>query len=262
MPDVVTLSGRAGIFECRVLYEPGDGAPLSPAEVERLRRFVSGRGKEWGARICSFLGLSPARDVTITLKPGIFLSMTRGTDVVIGVSAGTVSAGLAHELVHAIAGPSACQVYGEGLAVHVDSQLRLAGPAWPFFDLAPHRWVQLFVEEHTFVPLPELMAGPRVVPSDEEGISAAARFYLEAASLVGFAIDRLGIDGFWPHFRSGRQFDWADAGSIEAAWLAQLGGRVTDHERRARDAVAARLVDDGRHGVASSAPCRSAGRDV
>lgn len=255
----MTRSDRTGSFTCHVRYQRGAGAALSAAEIERLCHFATERGESWGTQICSFLGLNPARAVTVTLKSGVFLSMTRGTDIVVGVSAGAVSAALAHELVHGIVGHSTSPMYSEGLAVHVDSQLRLAGGVWPFFDLAPHRWVQIFAEDGTFVPLATVMATRRVRPSNEEGISGAARFYLEAASFVGFAIDLLGLEAFWPYFQSGKPLVAPDGGSLEGAWLAQLGGTVTEHERRQRDAAAARVAHDGRHGLAASTPDVGAG---
>lgn len=252
-------SDPAGRFICHVRYQRGASAPLSPAEIERLCIFAKARGQAWGQKICSFLDLDPALAVTLTLTSGVFLSMTRGTDIVVGVSSGAISAALAHELVHGIVGPSSSPMYSEGLAVHVDSQLRLAGGVWPFFDLAPHRWVQMFLEERTFVPLATMMATRRIVPSGEEGISAAARFYLEAASFVAFAIDYLGLEAFWPYFRSGVPLVAADGGSLESAWLGRLGGKVTEEERRQRDAAAARVVHDGRHGLAVSTPGVGAG---
>jgi len=243
--------GVPGQLECRIGYHQGQGPVLPPADVARLCRFAQSRSRDWGTRICQYLGLDLRRRVKVTLRPGTYLSMTRGNDVVIGVDAGTVSAALAHELVHAVVGPSPRQVYAEGLAVHVDSRLRLAGPAWPFFDLDPDRWVRHFVDDGSYVPLALLMAAPRALPSAEEGMSSAARIYLEAASLVAFVVHRLGLEGFWPYFRSGRPIaaTGPELDAMEQAWLAGLGGPLTDAELRCRDAALARVVDDGRHGV-------------
>lgn len=256
-------AGRAGAFTCRIRYDSGGQPDLPAGEVERLSRFVAAKGWEWGVAICRFLGLDPVRSVTVTLRQGAALSMTRGSDVVVGVARGTVSAALAHELVHAVAGPSPRPAYSEGLAVWVDAALRLAGPAWPFFELDPDRWVRQFVEDGSFVSVADLLAGPTTAPSDEEGISAPARVYLEAASLIGHVLARSGLEVFWPHFHSGRPLaaPGADTAALERAWLASLGGPITEREARLRDASLARLVADGRHGVGarSSAPAGAGG---
>lgn len=244
-------AGRPDGFACRIRYDSGGHPELPAPEVDRLCRFVAAKGRAWGMRICEFLHLDPRRSVTITLRQGAVLSMTRGTDVVVGVARGTVSAALAHELVHAVVGPSPRPVYGEGLAVWVDAELLLAGPAWPFFELAPDRWVRQFVEDGSFVPVADLLGRPTTSPSEEEGISAAARVYLEVASLIGYVVARTGVDRFWPYFHSGRPLaaPGRDTAALERGWLASLGGPVTDREARLRDAALARLVDDGRHGV-------------
>jgi hypothetical protein len=218
---------------------------LGPEEVDRLCRFASRHGDQWGTEICAYLGLSPARAVDVVLLPGLAVPMTKGEVVVVGVAAGAVSGALAHELVHAIAGPSPSQLHREGLAVHVDSQLHPAGPVWPFFELAPHRWVQTFVEDGTLLPLAQLIDGPRVVPSGDGGITDAARWYLEAASVVGFLVERIGINAYWPIYRSGFHAS-DDLASLQAAWLAGLGGPTTDREWRNRHRSLVRFEIYGR----------------
>ena len=236
-------------FTCHVRYRPSGRLALPAGDVERLRRAVHERGQAWGTAICAFLGLGPPEAVTITLQPGLPVSMTRGAEVVVGVTAGIVSAALSHELVHAVTGRSDHHVYGEGLAVHVDSTLRLAGPAWPFFHLAPDRWVRMFVEEGTFVPLSDLMSGAPATPSEAEGVSDAARFYLEAASFVGFMIGRSGMEAFWRSFPSGPRLAMGEVETLEAAWLAGLGAGVTDADRRLRELSMASLAENARLGL-------------
>jgi hypothetical protein len=246
-------------FKCRVRYQPSRRLTLAAGDVERLCRSVEERGQAWGTAICSFLALRPPEAVTITLRPGLPVSMTRGTEVVVGVTAGIVSAALAHELVHAVTGRSENHAYREGVAVYVDSTLRLAGPAWPFFHLAPDRWVRMFVEDGTFVPLTDLTTGAPALPSTGGGTTDAARFYLEAGSFVGFLLQRLGREAFWSHFRSGRLPAGRDDENLEAEWLAQLGGGVTDDDRRLCERSMARLAENARPGVPSS-PGRERGR--
>lgn len=244
---------RVDAFECRIRYDHGSQPELPASEVDRLCRFVEAKSRAWGVQICRFLGLSLERSVTITLRQGAVLSMTRGSEVVVGVGRGTVSAALAHELVHAVAGPSPRQVYSEGLAVWVDGELRPAGPAWPCFELPPDRWVRQFVEDGSLVPVAELLANPATAPSDEEGISTAARVYLEAASLIGYVVSRTGLEGFWPYFNSGRPLaaPGRDTAVLERDWLDSVGGSITGREARLRDAAISRLVNDGRHGLPS-----------
>lgn len=250
-------------FDCSVRYEPDGESPLSTAQAVRMCRFAEQRGRSWGSAICSYLGVVPAQPVKITLRPGIMWSMTKGVEVVVGVSPGTVSAALTHELVHAVAGRSPRQVYDEGLAVHVDAQLQLAGPTWPFFHLRPHRWVRHFVDDGTFLPLSDLMEGPRVMPSETPGLSDAVRFYLEAGSFVGFVIELLGgFEAFWRYFRAGEPVASPNGFDLGAMWVASLGPALTADERHRRDASLPLLADDGRFGLASnSARPPAAGQD-
>lgn len=244
------MTGDRGGFRCDIRYEHGDEPALPAAEVRGLCRFARRKGEEWGTATCRFLGLDARRTVTLVLRQGTVLSFARGSEVVIGVRRGTVSAALAHELVHAVAGPSPLQAYAEGLAVWADAELRLAGPAWPFFGLRPDRWVRQFVEDGSFVPLSALLDGPATPPSPDTGFSDAARVYLEAASLVGFIVSRLGIDGFWPYFGSGRPLaaPGRATAALERAWTDSIGGAVTPAEARLRDAALARMVN-GRDGL-------------
>lgn len=240
-------------FDCSVRYEPAGESPLSTRQAERTCRFAEQRGRSWGSAICSYLGVFPAQPVRITLRPGIMWSMTKGAEIIVGVSPGTVSAALTHELVHAVAGRSPRQVYDEGMAVHVDAQLHLAGPAWPFFHLRPHRWVRHFVDDGAFLPLADLMEGPRVMPSESGGISDAVKFYLEAGSFVGFVLELLGsFEAFWRYFRAGEPIAGPNGVDLETMWLASLGRPLTTDERRRRDASLPLLTDDGGFGLASS----------
>jgi hypothetical protein len=245
----------------RVCCAPAETTPLTAAESARLRRFVEQRSQAWGRRICEFLGLSGPYEVSVVVRPGSDMSVTRDRHVEVGATAETVSAALAHELVHALAGPSASPVFREGLAVFVDSRLRLAGDVWPFYDLTPHRWTQMFVEDATFEPLATLLARRRIEPTPEEGISLATRLYLEAGSLVGFLVDDNGLDAFWPMYRSATLPAGFDAEPLQRVWLRQLGGAVTADEWRRREAAAARLVDDGRHGFSPAGAGRPRSED-
>lgn len=252
MTSVPPLADKS--FACSARYGPGSEPVPSTAGAELTRRFAERRGRAWGAEICSYLDVWPTGPVTITLRPGIRWSMTKGSEIFIGVSPGVVSTALSHELVHAIAGPSPTQAYSEGLAVHVDARLRLAGPAWPFFHLAPHRWTRSFLDDGTFLSLAQLLGSPRILPTTEVGLSEAARFYLEAGSFVGFAIRLLGgTEAFWPSFRSGEAIPGWGLDSLEARWVASLGPAITDEERRRRDASIPLLADEGGHGQAPPA---------
>ena len=248
------MTGAQGGFACSARFEESGQPWISTTEAERSRRFTERTGRAWGTAICSHLDVWPPRPVRITLRPGIMWSMTKGVEIVIGVSPGTVSAALAHELVHAVAGRSPSQAYDEGLAVRVDAQLRLAGPSWPFFHLPPHRWVRHFVDDGTFIPLSQLLEGPRVLPSEDAGMSDAVRFYLEAGSFVGFVVELLGgFEAFWPYFRTGGPITGLDGLDLdlEAMWVSSLGPELTVDERRKRDASLPLLADDGRYGLAS-----------
>ena len=235
------------LFHCTVRFSGDPSSDFPEHEIRRLVRSARARGRAWGASICSYLGTQPHDPLTITLAPGVAVSRTRGGDIVVAVTPGVISAALSHELVHAIAGRSPLPLHGEGLAVHVDATLRLAGPTWPFFDLPPDRWVQSFVEDDVFVPLAELIAEPPVQPTDGDAMSRAARFYVEAGSFVGYLVDRLGTKGYWPYFRSGRLP--GDVASLEAGWLAHLGGSVTEEERRLGLVARARFEDNAQRAI-------------
>lgn len=208
-------------------------------------RDVQARAAQWTAAVGAFLGLDLPATVVVSLHAGNRLPMTRQSHVRLPVRAHastladgltTAHAGLAHELVHVVAGRSPNPVLNEGLAVYVDATLRLAGGVWPFYDLAPHRWVQVFVERGGFVPLAELPSSANDAGMNDDSPEAGsrrARFYLEAASWTAHLFDTLPRPQFWENFRAGALLPpgW-DAEAAEQAWLAHLGGPLTSGERR------------------------------
>jgi len=228
-----------------VRYDPGP-VPWE-GDVETLVGQTRQAADHWLESISSFLGRRPPGPVVITLRPGTWVARTKGTLVLLPIdpaadlegALGGVRAGLAHELVHAVVGRLADDALNEGLAVHVDATLRLAGPSWPFGDLLPDRWVAIFRHEHTFIPVADLLSGRARPPADspvDSAILGWARYYLEAASLVGFLVDRMGMGGFLGAAAAGRPlFESAGGADLETAWLATLGGPATDEELARRD---------------------------
>lgn len=208
-------------------------------------RVVQARADRWAAAVGAFLDLDLPAAVVVSLHAGNRLPMTRHAHVRLPVRphastlAGaltTANAGLAHELVHVVAGRSPDPLLNEGLAVYVDSTLRLAGGVWPFYDLAPHRWVQVFVERGGFVPLAELLSSANEAGVNDDSPVAGsrrARFYLEAASWTAYLFETLPRARFWENFRAGALVPTgSDAEAAERAWLACLGGPLTVGERR------------------------------
>ncbi len=231
--------GAVAAVVCSVGYVPGEGGQPSAGVLADVVPAVEQRAEAWVARIAAFLSVAPD-PVVVTVYGGSGVARTRGSHVVLPVNGDGhgVLAGLAHELVHAVAGRSPDPVLNEGLAVHVDGRLRLAGPAWPFYHLSPHRWMEVFREEGWRISLADLtaMAGARPVSEHRDSVRSRAVQYLHAASFTGHLFERLGEAEFWQAFRSGRAMPTgADAASVEEGWLATLGAPLTEEERRLRD---------------------------
>lgn len=197
---------------------------------------------EWCRATCELLGVEPRAPITVMLDPLAPRAMTRESTVrlPLGPVNGVVwhhgvDPALSHELVHAICGPSASQLAGEGLAVHVDSTLRLAGTVWPFYGLAPDRWVRLLHDSGELIPLRELLEAPPMIQVVDT--SAARRwwrhFYLEAGSLVRFLVGRGGLGPFLDTFPEGRVLAAGESiEALEASWLAAVGGPLSGDEQR------------------------------
>jgi len=188
----------------------------------------------------------------ITLRPGPGLSMTKANQVLIPLNANTPVnvAALSHELVHVVAGRSPGHLLNEGLAVHVDDLLRLAGSVWPFYDLPAHRWVAAWRDAGKAMGLDELLATPPFTFSPSEraryesaaASSAVRRFYLHAGSFVRFLLTAGDPDAFWAAFSSGHVVTEGGNGSaMEQDWRASLGPTLTTDERRAVNRSVAEL---------------------
>ncbi|HEX2699950.1 MAG TPA: hypothetical protein VHM89_07065 [Acidimicrobiales bacterium] len=225
---------------CRVRYVAGPGAAPAGAPIDGIVAAVEERAPAWVSRIADFLSRDPIAPVIVTVYGGNGVSRTVGAEVVLPVNGdgSGVLAGLAHELVHAVAGRSPHPVLNEGLAVHTDAQLRLAGPVWPFYHLDPHRWMEVFREEGCRIPMAELLSAlaQRPLAEDRASIRARAIHYLHAASLTGHLLDRSAGAGFWSAFRAGAVVPaGVNPKSLETEWLARVAAPLTDEERRRRD---------------------------
>lgn len=191
----------------------------------------------WLDAVTTFLGRSPSGPVTVTVEEGTDRSVpyTRGTSVVLFRRAARrdTLAPLAHELVHAVAGRSPVPAYNEGLAVHVDDRLRLAGPVWPFHHLPVDRWAASLRDEGRLPPVSALLAGG---PSPDGGPAALWRFYLAAGSMVGFLRAALPDGELWDLYSGRRRLAPAEVVALEPAWRAGLGPPLGPDERAARRA--------------------------
>ena len=170
--------------------------------------------------------------------------MTKGTGVLIPVRNREVPdlAALPHELVHALVGRSPSQVLNEGLAVHVDARLRLAGPIWPAYELGLHRWVSAMAEHRGGLGLEQLLATPTIRFRGGDDTRAVTAFYLQAGSYVEFLVDHFGVSRFWPMFRAGEPIPsgWC-VPCLERAWEDALGGPLDVEERRRWEVAEARI---------------------
>ena len=241
--------------ECRIRYVEGAGGPLAPATVAEMSSLVAERAGKWASQIGSFLQVDPPASVALTLYGGRCVPRTRGTEIVLPAGDGVdaVVAGLAHELVHAVAGHSSHALLNEGLAVHVDSELRQAGPGWPFYHLAPDRWMAVFREEGWQLSLDDLLSMGLLRPVGEEHLSVRDRAvrYIHAASLAGYLLHHLPRHEFWDGFRCGRLPGCSDPSALERGWLAWLGtAPLTPDERARRD----RSFGIGSHAQAGTGP--------
>lgn len=249
---------------------PGSGQGVAPdgatGDDLALAADVQRAVDEWVPTICSFLHRRPLAPIMVTLRRGTWVARTKGTHVLLPVppgadaasALGSVKAGLAHELVHAVAGRLSNDALHEGLAVHVDATLRLAGPSWPFGLLSPHRWTAMLREEGTFTSLADLLSG-RATPHADAPVNALilhwARYYLEAGSFVGFLMDELGGDRYLaPGSAAATLPDGEGLAALEKAWLEALGGPPTEAEWRRRDESVKAQVDRHR-GVGRPAGC-------
>lgn len=211
--------------------------------TEELNEYSSTRAVQWVEQVCEFLELQAPSAMQVTLHPNVPMPYTKGHHVVLpfdtrrapdldAMSYGLVA--LPHELVHAIAGRSPSHLLNEGLAVHADSVLGLAGPSWPSYHLRPHRWVQAFYDDRTSIGLRELLdwlPHPLVTGVQRAACGVA---YLHAASFVAFLLQEQGWQSFWRVFRAGGQgLEDRDLAQVEAAWSDSLGGPLTAEEARA-----------------------------
>lgn len=234
--------------------------PSAPCDAAVLGG-IEETARSWAAAICAFLRLGPPEgEVVVTLRPGPGVPMTRGTEVILPLDGDKPDLRpLAHELVHVVAGRSPSPLLNEGLAVHVDSRLRLAGAVWPFYQLNPDRWVADLRDHGGYLPLAQLVAArPRISPraAPDRGVTAGAgperppaltRFYLEAASLAGLLLDMLGPDRFWRLYREGRPVPEECAlTDLEVRWLRHVGSELSVSERAWRDRSLAQFVDRDR----------------
>lgn len=222
---------------CQVRYVADPATALPEAAVSLVASAVTARAPGWASEVARYLGVEPRGPVTVTLYGGRCVPRTKGLEVILPVPAGrpAVLAGLAHELVHAVAGRSPHPVLNEGLAVHVDSELRLAGPGWPFYHLGPHRWMEVFREEGWRLRLADLLSAPAVRPVAEDHASVRDRAvrYLHAASFTAYLLERLPPERFWAAFRTGQPVpDGAESAALEHDWWARLDrGPLTADER-------------------------------
>lgn len=234
---------------CVARYVPGGSPARTEGEVHELLEHVQRTAADWAMEISSHLELPQiCSPILLTLRQGPALPMSRDNEIVLPVGPGAPGlAALSHELVHVLAGRSQSQLLNEGLAVHVDAGLRLAGPVWPFYRLDPHRWVALFRRQGSYLPLSELQGHSWVTfptpaqvehPSTGDGgpdlqaaPPVASRYYLEGGSFVGFLLDHLGTEAFWARFRAGVAVLKSErCDEIEQTWLATLGGPPTAAE--------------------------------
>jgi hypothetical protein len=228
--------------ECSVRFVAGPDPIGVAGGGPHLSRAVAERAGPWAERVAQYVRPhAPVPPILITLYGGRCVPRTKGAEILLPASDGpaAVLSGLAHELVHAVAGRSPHPLLNEGLAVHVDSELQLAGPSWPFYHLPPDRWMQAFGENGWMVPLAELLSAATVPPRTEDHLSVRARavHYLHAASYTGHLLARLPRPAFWAAFHAGQPVPGGrDIGAIERDWLHGIADHaLTADERERRD---------------------------
>lgn len=219
-----------------------------------LLSWVRAKGQHWMPAVCGYLGVAEPAPVLIWLDTGTRLPMTRDHEIRLPARRGpdgwtTDIDTLPHELVHALAGRSPCDVLNEGLAVHVDARLRLAGPVWPFYHLPLRRWLRALVDEGCYVPLADLLAG---VP-----MPVTLR-YLHAGAYVTYLIDGVGLDAYLQRHRAGQALATGESIQVvERAWLDSLGGPITKAERRQQERSLRLLARDHQQHDAAPTPTAS-----
>lgn len=203
---------------------------------------------QWAPATNAFLrdaGIDSAspESILVRVRDGSRPAWTRGHQVTLyrrPTVAATV-APLAHELVHVLAPHFNVPALDEGLAVHADSSLCLAGPVWPFYLLPPDRWVAGFAENGTLLPLTMLLGQSRSPAAREASWPLLHRFYLQAASFVRFLLRQDGT-AWQAWVAGGAPSTPAVSAATAATWLAQVGPPLSDAERRLR----ARSMDEQR----------------
>lgn len=260
--------GPSPTWRCH--YRPSKSARSTrPEIVDSWLESVECAAGQWVGPISEFLGLpAPSETLSIALVQGARMPMTRGREIFLPVDdeAGgldTALASLAHELVHVLAGRSPSHLLNEGLAVHVDDCLRLAGPVWPFYNLGADRWARAFSDDGGWLSLSWLVAAtpmpagqapatpnytpapPRagLAPGTTDTLPVLTRFYLQAASYVRFRMTSVDRDQFWNDYRGGQPVPGEGSlADVESAWRRQLAGPLTNEERT----LVSRSLDDHR----------------
>jgi hypothetical protein len=208
--------------------------------AEALASTVEHRVSRWAPIIQSYLDRPCVGSLLVILRTGPGLPCAKGNKILLPVPEEAADIhdvpaadGLAHELVHVLAGHSPNEILNEGLAVEIDSRLRLAGPVWPSYYLAPRRWVAADRTEGRPVSLGQLLGTPIASFTTQERKSEITRRYVAAASYVGFLLERLGRSRFWSWFDAGTvSSGHADVATSEREWLDSLGGPPTAEEKR------------------------------
>lgn len=240
MTRSVHPSERTAPVACDVGWaDTGSGRP-GWSVAEALASIVERRVSRWAPIVQAYLDRPAVGALVVILRPGPGLPCAKGNKIVVPVPEEAADIhdvpaldGLAHELVHVMSGRSPNEILNEGLAVEIDSRLRLAGPVWPSYYLAPRRWVAAYRTEDRLVSLDSLLRTPMTSFTAQETKSEITRRYVAAASYVGFLLERLGRARFWSWFEAGTvPTGHADVATSEREWLDSLGGPPTAEEWR------------------------------
>jgi hypothetical protein len=175
-----------------------------------------------------FLGRSPPASIEVSIEDRRAIPSARGGKLAFYRYGGRIQDEAAvHELVHLTTGYTSSPAIEEGLAVYVAEALAPnARHLFPQFGQAVDRWVALFHQQGTLIPL-ERVLGTIAFQWNLDGSPAdtqAWQTYVEAGSLVRWIVESRGWEVFW-RFHQSRSVQAAlDApvAEVEREWLQHL----------------------------------------
>jgi hypothetical protein len=248
----LALMGCALIVWLAGYASPGNGAivhsqhftiqNMSGATDRELQHFVATLEQAY-TDVATFLRRSPPDSIWVSLEDRRAIPSARGGKLAFYRYGGRIQdEAAAHEIVHLTTGYTSSAAIEEGLAVYVAEALAPnARHLFPQFGQAVDRWVVLFHQQGTLIPLERALETTafqwNLEGSPED--TQAWQTYVEAGSLVRWIVESRGWEVFW-HFHQSRNVRvafGAPVAEVEREWLQHLA-RQEQTPKPCRDVLA------------------------